>query len=95
MPMIRLKMRHGDTILADTVVTIQKRGKPRAASLLPFRKMTREDIRRLVIALLLEEAIGEYLAPFRSKNLLTEPLQRQEELFVVGRNVMPICNRAG
>ena len=55
-----------------------------------YMDLSSEDIVRLILCLLIEEALKARLDVFRSEQLLPEPVQRQEELVVMGPNIMAV-----
>lgn len=57
---------------------------PAAEELEAYMRLTRAEIARLVLCLLIEEALGRKLAAFRSQsqNLLPQPAKGGEELLV-------------
>lgn len=70
---------------------------PSAEELERFAAMNAEEIARLVLWLLVEEALRGRLLPYRSgaEQFDAQPVQSGEELVVVGGDVVPVRDRAG
>jgi hypothetical protein len=70
---------------------------PRPEELDAYMHLSKQDIARLVLCLLIEETLGGRLVPFRSphEHLHAEPVQGSEELVVGGGDVAPVRARAG
>jgi len=55
--------------------------------------LSKDDIARLVLCLLIEEMLKDRLTAFRSQDLPAKPTEGLEELFIAGDDVMPVGNR--
>jgi hypothetical protein len=55
-----------------------------------YMGLKREEVARLVLSLIIEEALRQRLALFRAEDLATQPVERLEELGVAGLHVMPV-----
>lgn len=60
-----------------------------------YRELTPEQVARLVLCLLIEEALHERLAAFRAENPPAQPGEGVEEFAIAGRDVMPVGDGAG
>jgi hypothetical protein len=57
--------------------------------------LSREDIARLVLSLLVEEMLSSRLAAFRSQNVFPKPVKGSEELGLGRNDIMPISDGTG
>ena len=73
------------------------RHQPSVEELEAYMHLTQAEITRLVLCLLIEEALGERLAAFRSppQDLAPQPLQGSKELLFGRGDVVPVGDRAG
>ncbi len=68
----------------------EPRNEPAAEEIEPLMGLSPEDISRLVLWLLVEEALRGRLAVFRPKNLPTKPTEGKGELLVRRLDVVPV-----
>jgi len=69
-------------------------GEPAAEELEAYLNLSKAEIVRLVLCLLIEEGLKHHLSPFRSRpqDLFPQPVQGGEELLVGGLDVVPVGN---
>ena len=56
----------------------------------PLLRLSREGISRLVLWLLIEEALGGQLSAFRPQHLAPQPIEGSGELLLGGPDVVPV-----